>query len=300
MIYKMGGCAFEAESPYLTLDLTDSSSIKNDPEALHARLEEDGYLLLRGLHDPEAVLKARREILARLDERGQIDHNFPLDDAVAAPEASEKATSSVRGNEDLKTPALLELLQGEPILDFFGGFFGSPAITFNFQWLRAAAPGAGSPIHADLPYMGRGTRDLCTLWTPLGHTTPDMGPLALCLGSHKWKKVRETYTASDVDRDHTPGVFTTAPDELVDKFGGRWATTTFEPGDAVIVNMFLLHGSLTNQSNRIRLSCDTRFQRADAPIDERWAGPTPTGHPTLWGTNPKLEPIAVSRERWGV
>ena len=34
--------------------------------------------------------------------------------------------------------------------------------------------------------------------------------------------------------------------------------------------MATLHASLDNQGDTIRLSSDTRYQRADEPIDERW------------------------------
>jgi hypothetical protein len=46
--------------------------------------------------------------------------------------------------------------------------------------------------------------------------------------------------------------------------------------------MFTMHGSLTNTSNRYRLSCDTRYQRADEPVDERWVGENPPAN-TLAG-----------------
>lgn len=52
----------------------------------------------------------------------------------------------------------------------------------------------------------------------------------------------------------------------------------FELGDALLFGTKLVHGSLDNQTNRIRLSTDTRYQLADEPIDERWIGETPVGH----------------------
>ena len=37
--------------------------------------------------------------------------------------------------------------------------------------------------------------------------------------------------------------------------------------------MKLVHASLDNQNNRIRLSTDTRYQLAAEEIDPRWVGP---------------------------
>lgn len=87
---------------------------------------------------------------------------------------------------------------------------------------------------------------------------------------------------------------------LFDKFGGRWASTTFEPGDVVILNMFIMHASLTNMTNKYRISCDTRYQLASEPIDERWAGKEPKTHTEFWAKDVQLEPVEVSRQKWGV
>jgi hypothetical protein len=87
---------------------------------------------------------------------------------------------------------------------------------------------------------------------------------------------------------------------MVDRFGGRWATTTFTPGDAMIVGMYTMHASLTNTTNRYRISCDTRYQPASSPVDDRWSGARPIGHPVMWGPNPQLETVEVSRQRWGL
>jgi hypothetical protein len=42
--------------------------------------------------------------------------------------------------------------------------------------------------------------------------------------------------------------------------------------------MFLLHCGTVNQTDRFRISCDTRFQLKTEPVDPRWAGPNPSGH----------------------
>ena len=77
----------------------------------------------------------------------------------------------------------------------------------------------------------------------------------------------------DRDRDNNPyggGWFSKNPAEVQQRFGGRWLTTEFQAGDALVFTMFTLHCSLDNTSNRIRLSTDSRYQLASAPIDERW------------------------------
>jgi len=300
MKYQMGGCQFEAEGKYLTLDLPECNDILDDTDALRRRMQSDGYLLIRGLHNAEDVQQARRDILQVMADEGKLDPAAPQDEGAANPNRAEVATSSVRGREHLKTDSLKRVVYGQPIMQFFDRFLDGKSLSYNFQWLRTAGPGACSTIHYDVVYMGRGTQDVYTCWTPLGTITPEMGPLVLCLGSNKWQQVIDTYGKTDVDRDLTCGYFSKDPAELVDRFGGRWATTTFEPGDVDIVNMFLMHASLTNSTNKYRMSCDTRYQLASEPVDDRWAGERPKMHGAFWQSDTEVEPLEVSREKWGV
>lgn len=299
-VFRMGSCSFEAESRYLTLRLRESNDIRDQPEALRLRLNEDGFLFIRDFHDRDEVLNVRRDILQIMAAAGELDPAAPLMDGVINPALKTQAGVSTKGREKLKTESLKCLLYGPRPEKFFGKLFGTEARAYQFQWLRAGGHGAGSTIHADTVYMGRGTKRLCTIWTPLGDIPPEQGPLVLCLGSHRWERVRGTYGQADVDRDRIPGHFTENPAELVEKFGGRWATASMRAGDAVIVNMWLLHASLMNTMNRYRISVDTRWQPANEPMDDRWSGESPVGHSELWKPDALLEPLEVSRQRWGV
>ena len=55
----------------------DANGILHDEAALHARIEEDGYLLIRGFYDREAVLSARIDILKQLSEQGRLAKDVP-------------------------------------------------------------------------------------------------------------------------------------------------------------------------------------------------------------------------------
>ena len=50
-------------------------------------------------------------------------------------------------------------------------------------------------------------------------------------------------------------------------------------GDIIVFHMFMLHGALDNTSvqNRVRLSCDVRYQLAADARDPRYFGPDPEG-----------------------
>ncbi|NKB67942.1 MAG: hypothetical protein GKR89_12850 [Candidatus Latescibacteria bacterium] len=46
-------------------------------------------------------------------------------------------------------------------------------------------------------------------------------------------------------------------------------------GDLLIFTMYTMHIGNDNQTNRLRISTDTRYQPAGDAIDERWVGAVP-------------------------
>ena len=276
--------------------LREANNLLGDRDALQARLEADGYLLIRGLHDPVTVRAARRFLLNKLDENEQLDRAYPLLEGVP----SEGKRGMFMGGNKAVThqPDFLNLVESREIMDFCEGFFDAPVITYDYKWLRVVEPGGFTGAHYDVVYMGRGTHQLVTCWTPIGDVPLDMGPLVILVGSHRFDVLKETYGKMDVDRDHVTDSFSNDPIELADRYGGQWQTSSFEMGDVLIFGMFTMHGSLDNTSHRFRLSTDTRYQRADEPVDERWIGEDPIAH-YAW-TQGKTVPMEEMRKRWGV
>jgi ectoine hydroxylase-related dioxygenase (phytanoyl-CoA dioxygenase family) len=214
--------------------------------------------------------------------------------------STQPSTTAVT-NEALAQSKLVDaVVKGPRMIGFFERFLGTKVISFDYRWLRTAGTGASSPIHCDHVFMGRGSQNLYTCWTPLCDISFDMGPLVLCLGSHEFDAIKQTYGQCDVDRDLIAGHFTEDPLELVDRFGGRWATAEFRAGDAVVFNMYMLHASLVNTSHRVRISIDTRYQPSSEEVDDRWVGSNPIGHSVWKRADAKIEPLAVSRAKWGL
>lgn len=301
MNVKFLGIDMEVGGPYLTTDLRDSNDIQHDGQRLRERLEQDGYLLIRKLRDPELILAARRQVLETMLTQGLLKPGSEMMDAVINPDAQRGSTTGVRANEEYRQlPAMQAVFDDAAVPSFFDTLLGGPSGTFDFQWMRVAAKGAESTIHSDIVFMGRGTQNLYTCWTPMGDVTLDMGPIVLCLGSDKINAMRKTYWASDVDRDLIEGYFSKDPMEMVTTFRGRWATTEFHPGDVLIFGMHILHASLANLSDRYRISADARYQLASEPFDERWKGMPLKKHYAYWDPASVLEPVAESRKRWGI
>lgn len=269
--------------------LRDSSDFLNQPEELRRRMQEDGYLYLPALINPETVWQARQEIADSLAAEGCLEAGYPVLDCFAKPGLK----MSFRPDLATQSPTLKQLLYSGPMMEFYQVFLSGDVRHFDYTWLRAVAPGRGTYPHCDIVYMGRGTHQLYTSWTPLGDISLEMGGLMILEQSHQIETIKNRYGRMDVDSycsNHKTaqlyasgekwwnGALSKNPVSLRTRYGGRWLTNEFKAGDVLIFSMFTVHASLDNHSRQIRLSSDSRYQLASQPVDERWVGANPIGH----------------------
>ncbi len=288
--------------------LRPSDATVEDRQELWRRMDRDGYLYLPGLLNADDVLEARREILQRLAMSGLLEPGYPVMEGIARAGASvmPPMTSLSRDN-----PSLHHLLYDGPMIDFYEFLLQGEVRHFDYTWFRAKLPGSedATTPHYDVVYMGRGTKQLFTSWTPFGQVPLEMGGLMILENSHKLTELRKTYGETDVDlycenEGDTAGVLEKAIQEarpleqhereLIhwnslghysedavaarNELGGRWLSADFEIGDVVVMTMYTLHAGSDNQSDRIRISSDSRYQLASEPADERWIGVDPPAH----------------------
>jgi len=276
--------------------LRESNDILDSATDLRHRFEQDGYLLIRDLQPVDLVQSARQHLITELLNRGQIDTNFPLLDGVAK---TDQRGGFFGGQKEMtRGPEFLNMVESKQIMDFCDHFFGTQSMTYDYKWLRVVAPKGFTGAHYDIVYMGRGTTNVLTCWTPIGDIPLELGPLAILVGSHRFEIIKGTYGQMDVDRDHVTGWFSNDPFELIDKYGGQWQTANFRQGDVLIFGMFTMHASLDNTTNRFRLTTDTRYQPANEPVDDRWIGDNPTGH-YAWRKG-KTVSMDQARQQWNV
>jgi hypothetical protein len=273
-------------------ELVTSNHLLDHPQALRDVLANEGYVYLKNVLNTNDITQARLLMLERLASQGHVDMDYPLAEGRAHP------TSKVQFMPDLSAdnPALQRVLYDGPMIDIFGRILDTAVRHYDFTWVRAVAPKRGTPPHMDIVYMGRGTKQLYTAWTPLMDVPLSMGGLMLLERSHNHTRLNEGYGAKDVDEFcenrvgdgytgmggggniRSGGWLSDDPVKLRKALGGRWLSADFAAGDVLIFSVFVVHTSLDNASDRIRLSTDTRYQRADEPIDERWIGDEPIGH----------------------
>ena len=271
--------------------LRDSSDAAEDFVELRRRFAADGYLYMKGYLDRGQVLEARAALTDRLAAGGALDPAHPAIEGIARQDSGYIFKPDLTaGNEPVQ-----RLLYSGRLTDVYRRFYDEDIRHYDFTWLRAIGPGKGTNPHCDLPYMGRGTHNHMTCWLPYGDVSYELGGLMLLEDSFRRMDLLKNYVYRDVDAfcENKPtevakvkdgrwtftGTLSHNPPAVRNKFGGRWLTTEYEAGDFLTFGMFMVHASLDNRTpNRLRISSDTRYQRASEPIDERWIGVNPPAH----------------------
>ena len=271
-------------------ELTDSSGLLDHPQELKERLLHDGYLFLRGFFSRESVLQVRQSVIRKMRANRLVADSTDPFEAVALPSGRSRLLPQMAKEDQ----ALQALLYGKRVHSFYASLLGGEVRHYDYTWFRAIGPGKGTAPHCDLVYMGRGTKQVFTLWVPYGDTSLELGGLSLLEKSHQKSAILRNYLSRDVDAycsNQTgadtaketdnflwDGALSKNPVTLQAKLGGRWLTAEFRAGDVVTFGMTTVHGSLDNQTDRIRLSSDCRYQLASEAIDDRWVGTNPPGH----------------------
>lgn len=268
--------------------LREANELLGDAVAMRARMDEDGCILLRGYLGRDRVLDARREMLDRLNAEGALDPGAPLMDGVLR----DGLQNSLRIDLAKDNEPLRRVLYTGPMIEFFESFLGQPVRHYDYTWVRSVGRGTGTPPHYDIVYMGRGTWNLWTAWTPMGDVSWELGGLMLMPGTHTHERLLKGYARRDVDTycanrplstkgwnaPGTEGWLSHDAPGIRRGLKGRWCSAEYRAGDVVIFSTVLVHAGLDNHTNRIRLSTDSRYQPASEPADERWIGASPVGH----------------------
>jgi len=283
-------------------ELRDSSAAAGDGPELGRRLREDGYLLLRGVLDPRQVLAARAEVLGRLVAVDEI--RSPALDGIATGKSRRAEIVGDLGafwKSVSEGPALRRVTHGPDLATLLGRVAGEPVRAHDYLFLRAAPVGRSTGLHFDYPFFTRTTERVYTTWIPFGDVPVTDGPLTIVEGSHRFTDLHAELRGFDVVYDTSRKAQVAADfTAFAESRGCHLLTTDFRAGDVCVFGMFTLHGSLDNRSaiDRVRLSCDVRYQPAADPIDPRYFGPDPrgttgAGYGELNGAKPLTQPWHV-------
>lgn len=248
----------------------DSTPLLGDPTALRARADQDGYLFFKQLLPAEPLLELRRQMLEICSQRGWLapGHN-PMEgllntDALNQVPDEQMRTDVGVTHEAYRAVQKLELFHTIPhhpkLLSLYRTLFGKEAIPHARHIARMITSHPTvhpTPPHQDHIYI-QGTHQTWTCWFPVGNCPREMGSLSILRGSHRQGVV-------SVRPAKGAGGFASllCPNEI------DWVEGDFALGDVLTFTSCTVHRALRSRHrDRIRLSCDIRFQPIDAEINE--------------------------------
>ena len=260
------------------VELRDSTPYLDDASRLSGNLEADGYLLIRGLLDTDLVARVKRDIMAILREHHIIEDNGAAEPLWSGgPQPTETEYMAVY-EKVVQLDSFNELAESQEIVATLERIIGEAVRVWKQRLFRIIYPTPDAPpapanvgAHQDgAVKLGYRARIFYTCWLPLMEITDSLGGLALVPGSHRQGLLALGGTVASSHKDPgnqgASGVRLEVPEN-------SWASTQYQPGDVVFFTRQTIHRGLPNLSDRIRLSCDFRYQPLNEPAS--WIAHTP-------------------------
>jgi len=253
----------------------DSTPLLDDPEALRERAQTDGYLFFKKFLPVEPLLELRQRMLEILNGVGWIAAGHDLMEGVLDEEGVNRfADEEMR--PDTGSPLKiyhavqkLELFHSLPhhpkFIALYRTLFGEDVLPHPRHIARLMSNHrtvSTTPPHQDFIYI-QGAKQTWTCWFPVGNCPRTLGGLSVLRGSHH-KGVVGVRPAKGAG-----GLASLVCPDQVD-----WVEGDYEIGDILTFHSCTVHKALRcQQRDRVRLSCDVRFQAASAPIDQSSLNP---------------------------
>jgi hypothetical protein len=266
------------------------------------QFQRDGFLVIKGFYDLEReIVPIQRGIHQVI---GQVLKRHGLEDTRGpfVPEHFDEGYQNLikvnraHGGEVYdavkQIPALMRLVGSVEHETLFAQLRDDavPAIAAGGYGIRVDNPGEErfrAPWHQEYPSQLR-SLDGVVFWSPLVPVTLDIGPVRLCVASHRDGPV-PVYTRDPRNPDKSGAYALTLKDEaaLVSRYEQVAPLST--PGDLMIIDFLTLHASGQNSGQRSRWSMQFRYFNFNEPVGMRngWKGSYAAGvnfaqvHPEL-------------------
>ena len=278
--YQVGDCRLRWGEKLR--EMHDSSAHMADPDVLRANLQRDGYILLRSALPTDLVLGARAVVTGALHKHfhcidaSRLPHNAAA--ILSAPSLSSPTVLLTGYAPVTHHASTLALLESAALASLMRSLFGCAPATFHTKWVRVMARHEYTNEHVDYYRFSGNAQRMLTCWVPLGDYAKDRGVLAVAHRSHRLIEREEDERAlrSQRNDEKSDDCKADGDEEAKDKnarelpraygaaAGGamEWHTTDVRVGDVVVFDIRAIHASTTNESDRFRISMDTRWQPA--------------------------------------
>ena len=244
----------------------DSSKHLGDAGRLSSILQEDGYLFLRRLVDPQQITTVKQDIMQILREHQVIEDDGAADPMWSGGPHPTESEYMAFYDRIARLDSFVHLAESPAVVALMEGLFGGPVQVWIQRLIRVLYPDPDAPApiglgaHQDGNFrFGYQSQSFNACWLPLMEIDQQIGGLAIAPGSHRRGELDHGggSVASSAKGVKEKKVFGLDPESL------SWVTSDFQPGDAVIFTSLTVHRGILNRSDRIRLSCDFRYQRVD-------------------------------------
>ena len=232
--------------------LTDSTPLIGNADAIRQRYEDEGAVFFRGVIDPALLGWAQEKYREALAGEGLIDL------ASEAPVWTGKVTKTWRPCDAIGTAVWHEVVKQPGLNAIMRDVFAAEPV-----WIPIAAHRSGLPTgplkdgqdlfagrHQDGFYNEGMLFTIC--WMPIRDVAMERGSFAVAPGTHKRGSLHDTSREGN-------GI----PREAI--ADDEWRSADFRVGDVLIFNYLTAHTALPNPSDEIRLSLDVRAIPAWAP-----------------------------------
>jgi ectoine hydroxylase-related dioxygenase (phytanoyl-CoA dioxygenase family) len=155
-----------------------------------------------------------------------------------------------------------------PAAEIAGRTMSASRVNFFYDQLLVKEPGTAerTPWHQDQPYWAVSGRSVCSVWLPLDPIPEAVGVEYVC-GSHLWPEFSPYHFA-----DGSPYAGTDLPplpDIERERDRYRIARFAMEPGDCLVFQAMIVHGSPGNSAKERRRALATRWTGDDARYRRR-------------------------------
>ena len=214
---------------------------------------EDGLVIPANFRLPEAVLERINRLYQKLLDDNQNNSDFSPD-FILGPHLNSDGSYGIIGDS-----AWLEFARIEEILDMVEQLIGADFVLWGVTIFgKPANSGKATPWHQDGDYYPIEPLETLTVWISLDGSTPEQGCMRFIPGSHKDRKIykhhfehRDDYTLAQV-----------IDDDQVDLKLAR--DIVLEPGQISLHDVYLVHGSEANQSDKRRMGLVLRIMPASS------------------------------------
>ncbi|MEM7506168.1 MAG: phytanoyl-CoA dioxygenase family protein [Pseudomonadota bacterium] len=164
----------------------------------------------------------------------------------------------------------LDLACDPDILDLVEAAIGPDIVLWGcHMFCKPAGDGMEVPWHQDGHYWPIRPLATCTVWIALESSDPGNGCLRVIPGSHRGERLfqHRDQAGAALSQRLAPDAFD--EDKAVD--------LTLDPGQMSLHDVYLIHGSRPNRSDRRRAGLAIRYMPASSLFDRTWSSPDQSG-----------------------